>query len=290
MDGQECLESQKYFVNYMILNRMSGDMNRLGRIAGLLLLFMASSLAWAEAETSPQRQVVYGAGPSTKLVQLFFEHFSKQPDASDYSFTVPSRSTKHIGGIRSSTAFLFGRTGRPLSPSEKRLNKGEIFLGQVKVGYATGAGVSIPTISTQQLEKVLRGEIGNWSELGGPNKPIDVVGREKSEAVLTAVSKVLPFHNGIEYRKIFKRDHTLVNFLKSPAGRYAIGLGALANFSELHSVQLTDVELGVPLGLVYDRDNESHPIITAVKSYVMTPEWKRIVADHGFIPIEEQHL
>ena len=110
-----------------------------------------------------EKQVVAGAGPSTKIVELFFEKFSTLPAAEPYEFVVPPKSTKHAGGIRCSSSNVFGRTGRPLNDKEKAMHKGEIFLAQIPVAVAVGKGVGVDTLNLSQLEKIFTGEISKES-------------------------------------------------------------------------------------------------------------------------------
>ncbi len=67
-----------------------------------------------------EQQVVAGAGPSTKIVKMFFDEFSKIESGEGYEFVVPPKSIKHAGGIRASGKYVFGRTGRPLNEKEKK--------------------------------------------------------------------------------------------------------------------------------------------------------------------------
>ena len=248
------------------------------------ITFAGTGYADTPVRSHASKQYVYGAGPSTKIVELFFSEFSKRPESKGFTFTVPSKSTKHAGGIRASGKYFFGRLGRPLSAKERALNKDEIILGQVPAGYATGSGVQIQSLTLRQLSDILHGKIKRWSEVGGPDKEILVIGREKTEAVLTQVAKKLPFLNSVEYQQVFKRDHTMVNFLSSPPGRYAIGLGALSNFSGLNTLRLEGIELGVPLGLVYDLKNRDAELVRAVKRFASDNTWAKTASNSGYYP------
>ena len=238
----------------------------------------------AHAVSDPSRRVepVYGAGPSTRIVALFFEHFSKQPQAAGIDFLVPERSTKHAGGVRASGQYLFGRTGRPLIKQEKAQEKFEILLGRVPVGFATSLAVKLPPLRFPDIERIFSGQVKNWSELGGPDAPIILVGRESTEAVLVALSKHFPSLVDAPYEQILKRDHAVVNFLSSPAGKYAIGFGALSNFSELNLIDLQGQPLGVNVGLVVDNKNKNNALVKAVEQYANGEEWRQRVEGAGF--------
>ncbi len=233
-----------------------------------------------------EQQLVAGAGPSTKIAQLFFARFAENPAAANYQFLVPDRSAKHAGGIKSSDSFLFGRTGRPLNDQEKALRKEEIFLAKVPIAFATGSAVSLSTLNRQQLEDLYLGRIDNWQLLGGPDADVVLVGRESTEALFSILKQVYPAFRRAEFSKTFKKDHQVVNFLKSPEGKYAIGFGAKPNLNEIGTLTVEDFSAGVNVGLVYDLKFAEHPLVAAVKSYAASDAWRQDVVQSGLLPAD----
>lgn len=250
-------------------------------------VFMAVSICgFPFAAPAMEKQLVAGAGPSTKVVQLFFDHFSKHPAAMNYEFLVPYRSAKHAGGIRSSDTFLFGRTGRPLSLTEKQMDKDEIFLAKVPVTFAVGTEVGLSGLSLKQLEDIYLGKITNWKTLGGLDAEIVLVGREQTEALYTSLKKAYPFFKNASFGTILKKDHQVVNFLKSPQGKTAMGFGAKPNFSELNTLQISGFSAGVNVGLVYDLKFRNHALVHAASEYAKSSEWRRRVAQLDLLPAD----
>ncbi len=263
-----------------------------GLRAALLTLASLISLAHSQiaiADFDKDVELVYGAGPSTSIVKLFFEHFSQRPEARGKAFSVPERSVKHKGGIRASGQHLFGRTGRPLSPQEKAQNKFEIYLGRIPVGFVTGTAVALPPLKPSDIDALFSGRIANWKALGGPNAPVVLVGREKTEAVLTVLSRHFPVLLDAVYQQRFKRDHAVVNFLLTPAGRHAMGFGALSNFDGLNRVELVGPQLGVRVGLVVDEKNANRPLVKAVQQYAASGDWRQVVEDAGYFVVDDPY-
>jgi len=62
----------------------------------LMGVFLSANFPAFADQINP-RQPVFGAGPSTHIVSLFFKQFSKRPEAVGFQFPVPERSTKHAG-------------------------------------------------------------------------------------------------------------------------------------------------------------------------------------------------
>jgi ABC-type phosphate transport system substrate-binding protein len=252
-------------------------------IATVLILttvMMGASLLAAE------KQIVAGAGPSTKIVQLFFDKYSVLPDANKYEFMIPPKSAKHAGGIRCSSNYVFGRTGRPLNAKEKAMNKEEIFLAQIPVAIAVGAGVGVDTLDMGQLEKIFAGQYKNWKEVGGPDVEILVLGREQTEALFSILKSKYSFFEDAKFSKVFKKDDHIVSFLESPQGKYAIGFGAEPNFKGVEGLKMVSVdgfEVGVSVGLVYDLSNSNHPLIQSVKKYAGSDSWHKTIKAAGFM-------
>lgn len=230
-----------------------------------------------------KQQKVLGAGPSAKVAAAFFAAFEKRPEANGYTFEVEQRSTKHAGGIRASGTFLFGRTGRPLSDAEKAPGKFDIFLAGTPVGFVVGEGVGLTELSFDQVRDVFLRNVFNWSQVGGPDAAIVLLGREKTEAALSVLRLDYPFLDDAKYDKIFKRDHAVVNYLMSTVGHHAIGFGAYPNFEPRQIVHIPGHNPIVKLGLVVDQKNASHDIVKAVQAFAKSEEWGEIVRASGVL-------
>ncbi len=129
------------------------------RLHVALVLFAA--LLVASSSAAEQLQIIRGAGPSTSVVQLFVDRFSKLAQAEGYTLRVKPQSDKHAGGISASDKYIFGRTGRPLNDAEKALNKDEIFLARVPISFAVGSKVGISSLSMRQVQSIFTGAIVN---------------------------------------------------------------------------------------------------------------------------------
>ena len=253
--------------------------NRIFWILSLCILFSSSGYA-------KDTLVIAGAGPSTKIVDLFFQNFAKQPAAQNYEFIVPQESIKHAGGIKHSFKNLFGRTGRPLNVPELNYNRKEIFLSMMPISIATGRGITISQLSMRQLEHIFQKRITNWKELGGPDAEIITVGREPTEALFAELKRFYMFFRNPGFDLILNKDHEVVDYLESPNGRYAISFGAKGNLSHLNEIMVgSGLKTGVRLGLVYDKKHEKHPLVLAVKKYVKSDKWKSIVTASGAYPV-----
>ncbi len=93
-------------------------------------------------------------------------------------------------------------TGRPLTDAEKAKGLVEVPLEREKLAIILGANNPYQgEISFDQFARIFRGEITNWSEVGGPDKPIRVVDRPDFSDTRRALStyevfKDKPFETG----------------------------------------------------------------------------------------------
>lgn len=244
-------------------------------VLGCILAFSLPLLA-------AEKIIIMGAGPSTAVASLFFEHFAQTPVGQAYVFEVAPRSIKHAGGLKASGQHLFGRTGRPLTKSEKALGKEQIFLARIPLAIVVGDDVGVRQISLGQLEKIVSREIVNWQQVGGNEAEIVLAGRESTEAAFSAIKNQFDFFRRVEFDEVFQRDHQMVNFLKSTQGRHAIGFGARSSFQEHNILDVTGFSTGLSLGLVYDLKNEQHKLVKSVKAYAKSSQWHEQLLQAGF--------
>lgn len=230
-----------------------------------------------------ENQPVMGAGPSTAVAELFFKHFSALPEARGYEFIVEPRSIKHAGGIQASGKYLFGRTGRPLNKREKALNKRDLTIARIPLGFVVGEKTGIKHINLRQLEDIYSRRVTNWKALGGTDAKIILAGREPTEAALSVIQQDYPFFREAEFDLVLSRDHQMVNLFKSPMGDHAIGFGAKSNFDEVHLLTVDGFRAGVSLGLVYDARNMNHPVIKAAIAFAGSEAWRQRVLEAGFL-------
>lgn len=246
-----------------------------------VLLLLISSLLLGGEPAFADTQIVAGAGPSTEIVQLFFNEFGKLPVAAGTRFTVMDASVKHAGGIKNSDIQLFGRTGRPLKDDEKALGKKEILLGRVKIAFAGGRETGVKSLNLQQLKAIFTRKVTNWNEVGGSNAPILLLGRERNEAVFSALREAYPWFNEVNFDQTFKTDDDLLKFLPGPSGRYAIVFGAQAQLPTDQLIAVAEMIAGLKVGLVYDVKNENHPLVKAAQQYSTSREWGNTLKQHG---------
>lgn len=247
----------------------------------LLLLICGLMSCEVVLAATTDSQIVAGAGPSTEIVQLFFNEFGKLPVAAGTQFTVMAASVKHAGGLKNSDIQLFGRTGRPLKDDEKSIGKKEILLGRVKIAFASGRETGIKNLNVQQLKEIFTRKVTNWKDVGGSNAPILLLGRDQNEAVFSVLREEYPWFNEVNFDKTFKTDDELMKFIPGPEGRHAIAFGAQSQLPNDQLIAIAEMNAGLKIGLVYDVKNENHPLVKAAQQYSNSKEWRNVLKQQG---------
>ena len=245
-----------------------------------LILLSSSPLC---AETT---EVIAGAGPSTRVVKIFFQKLSQNEATCGCRFIVPEKSAKHQGGILNADNFLFGRTGRPLAKYEHSLGKREILLARVPVTFAVGESVPKVTLTMEDIRRIFLRETTNWQAFGGPDARIELVGRERAESIFGTLKKEYPFFKQVIFDRVFHRDNEVVKFLASGTGKNAISFGAEPNFTTTYRLEVKDFNTGIAVGLVYDVVNDNHPVVLAAKEYATSTEWQKQLRKNQFLPVK----
>ena len=115
------------------------------KVFGKMIVFMSvvcflsisfTTLAGESGDT--KTFVISGAGPSTKVVELLAQDFCSAHN--EYKIIAPPKSIKHKGGLEwvAELGRLFGRTGRPLSETDRENFPMlvELPIAKVKIAFA----------------------------------------------------------------------------------------------------------------------------------------------------------
>lgn len=251
----------------------------------LLGVWGAPSLA---GETGDAKTIIIsGAGPSTKVVELLGKEFKAANPG--YSILVPPQSIKHKGGLEwvAGRGMLFGRTGRPLSEKDKAdfSMLAELPLAKIKIAFAVSKELGVTKLSQEQLKGIYTGKITNWKEVGGQDRRIMLLGREKSESVFSEILKHFPDMANAPFVQIYDKDPEIIRFVMEVPG--GIGFSTKTEFEGKEKLCVLEIEGfngGLQVGLVYDKKNEDAPTVKAIRDLVNGPRWRDALNSNDFLP------
>lgn len=163
-----------------------------------------------------------GSSSMEKFANALAEDFmAKHPDV-----TVTAEFTGSSTGIESVLAGRvdIGNASRNLSEEEKSAGAVENIVAIDGIVIITDAINPVANLSTEQLIGIYQGSIRNWSEVGGADMAIVVVGRESGSGTRDTFEKLL----GIRDRSAYANELNSVGAVKA---RVALTPGAIGYIS-----------------------------------------------------------
>ena len=154
----------------------------------------------------------------------------------------------------------------------------------------------VKALTTEQIGQIYRGEITNWSEVGGSNTPIVLLGRDTSSGTYEYFFEAVVGEDN-QYSKEMRNlqsSQAIVDEVANTAGAIGyVGMGYLD--AKIHSLTVDGVEGSVenvkagtyPLsrGLYMVSNGAPEGLGAAFLEWTMGAEGQAIVADEGFVAL-----
>ena len=138
-----------------------------------------------------------GSTSMEKLCEAMSESFmEKYPD-----INVTTEYTGSGAGIESLEAGSvdIGNSSRNLKDSELEAGAVENIVAIDGIAVIVDKDNTVADLSSDDLGKIYKGEVTNWSELGGNDEAIVVIGRENGSGTRTAFEELLGLENACKY-------------------------------------------------------------------------------------------
>lgn len=164
-----------------------------------------------------------GSTSMEKLCEAMSESFMEaNPDV-----TVTVEYTGSGAGLESLAAGSvdIGNASRGLKDEEKANGSVENIVAIDGIAVITDKNNSVKDISSENLAKIYKGEIADWSEIGGEEQPIVVIGREAGSGTRDAFEELLEVKDNCLYAQ--ELDSTGAVLAKVAATPGAIGYVSL---------------------------------------------------------------
>jgi len=162
---------------------------------------------------------------------------------------------------------------------------------------------TVTSLTFEQLKKIYTGEITNWKDVGGPNSPIAVVGRDSSSGTYgTWQEMVVEKGDGQQKSRVTAKAQVAASsgaMLSTVAGnKFSIGYDGIGYVDK--TVKSVGVE-GVKASVITAMDN-SYPLsrylymytdgepardVKDFIDYMLSPDGQKIVSETGFIVIKK---
>ena len=160
---------------------------------------MAASFTACGSDSSDIEGNLTLAGPTS--MEKYCEALSESFMAENPGVTVTVEYTGSGAGLESLNAGSvdIGNASRALKDEEKSGGAVENVVALDGIAVITDKDNSVDNVTSEELAKIYKGEITNWSQLGGSNQPIVVIGREAGSGTRDAFEELVEVTDSCKY-------------------------------------------------------------------------------------------
>ena len=237
-----------------------------------------------------------GSTSMEKLANAVAESFmAKYPGV-----TVTAEFTGSSAGIEAVTAGSvdIGNSSRALKDEEKEAGAVENIVAIDGIAVVTDPANTVSGLTKDQLISVYKGEVKSWSELGGEDAPIVVIGREAGSGTRGAFEELLELEDACAYAS--ELDSTGAVIAKVAATPGAIGYVSLDALDDtVKALALDDVEataenikagnyfLSRPFVMATMGEiSEQSEAVQELFKYLASDEGKQVISGVGLITVD----
>ncbi len=206
-----------------------------------------------------------------------------------------SGSGAGITGVLEGSCDL-GLSSRALSDEEKAEGAVENIVAKDGVAIIINPENPVTDLSTEQVAKIYTGEITNWSEVGGEDAPIAVLGRDAASGTRGAFEEILGIEDKCVYLNEYASTGDVVGNVASNPN--AIGYASLSAVDESVAAVSVDgvipteetvadgsFEIQRPFVIVTVEGAELSPAAQAFLDYALSAEAAPIIEAAGVVPV-----
>lgn len=263
-------------------------------------LIMASTLI-AHGALAQETITVSGSTSVTEVMEVLAETYQHQHN----NTFVEVQGTGSSAGVKAAMngTSMFGMASRELKDTEKEAALKETVIARDGIAVVVNNANALDNLTIDEIAKIYRGDVQNWSQVGGENKPIVVVTRDTASGTRGAFEDIIGLKreiNGIEVSAISQRAQvgngngvikTIV--ANNPFAIGYISLGSVD--SSLKALKVNDVaptsdavisgdyKIARPF-LVLSKDGIPSPAAKAFLQWITSPEGQAIVSKQGYVP------
>jgi phosphate transport system substrate-binding protein len=166
----------------------------------------------------------------------------------------------------------------------------------------------VSKLTMDQIGKIFRGEIKNWSELGGENQPVTLYGRQSNSGTFVFFRDLLLKADYSPEMKRMNGNSQIVETVKyDKTGIGYVGVGYVKGASGVKALEVAPFA-GAPYASPLNAEDVKtgkYPITRPLNQYVdavpageikdfivfeVSPEGQEIVVEQGFFPVPQEYV
>ena len=137
-----------------------------------------------------------------------------------------------------------GNSSRSLTDDEKNQGLVENIVAIDGIAIVTHADNEISNLTTDQLKQIYTGQISNWSQVGGPDQQIVVIGREAGSGTRGAFEEILGIEDQCNYAQELNETGAVMGRVAETEGAIGyVSFEAIQDNDTVKALTLDDVEI-----------------------------------------------
>lgn len=270
------------------------------KIIGALAL--AGSLAFNTAAIANETISVVGSSSVTPLMEVLGETYGNANSTVFVEVQGPG-SSAGIRAAKDGSADL-GMSSRNLKASEKSDNLKEVIIARDGIAVVVHNSNPVNNISKEDVTKIYKGEITNWKQIGGENKPIVVVTRDTASGTRGAFEDIMSLKkkiNDIKVSAISQRAQVAsgngqlkTTVANNPFAIGYISLGSLdsslkalsidGHKPSVETIKTGEYQIQRPFLILY-KTSKITPTTKTFLDWTLSADAQKLVAAKGYIAV-----
>lgn len=183
--------------------KRKGDMNMKKKLVcfALMALFAVSALAGCGDSSSTTEGTVATDGSTSmeKVIGALGEAFEEENTGATFTYN-PTGSGSGITAVSEGRCDI-GLSSRSLEDEEKEQGLEETVLALDGIAIVVNPENPVKDLSVEDIAKIYKGEITNWSEVGGNDGEIVLIGREAGSGTRDGFESITETEDACKYRQ-----------------------------------------------------------------------------------------
>ena len=234
-----------------------------------------------------------GSTSMEKVIGALGESFMEANSGVNFTYN-PTGSGTGITAVSEGRCDI-GLSSRALKDDEKASGLVETVLAYDGIAVIVNPANGVEDLSLEQIAKIYTGEITNWSEVGGSDAEIVLIGREAGSGTRSGFEEIVEVKDLCKYRQELSSTGDVITTVAQNPG--AIGYASLASVKD--TVKAVNVE-GVtpseqsvkdgtyaiqrPFVLATKTDAKLNDVAQAFFDYVTSPDANAVITAAGVVP------
>lgn len=236
-----------------------------------------------------------GSTSMAKVSQALGEGFHKRYPGVQVE-TGGTGSGEAVYSVRAGAA-LIGNVSRELQPAEHPEELGKVAIALDGIVLAVHPDNPVKDLTTQQIRQIFSEKISNWSQVGGTDRPITLLGRESASGTRDAFERAFQLEGCTYEAELTSTGELLTRISSDPSAIGYLSLDSLNSSVKgvcIDGVPATEetIHNGTyrvhrPFLQVYRKRTDSR-LIAEWFAFVQSEEGQQIIRAAGLVPLGQE--